>query len=91
MLLDEPTAGMGHDDVDRIVELIRRVRGGPHHPDGGAQPVGGGGLCDSITVLTRGAVLAEGDYADGVGEPRRDRRPIWERPRRCLRSPTAAR
>ena len=28
MLLDEPTAGMGHGDVDRIVELIRRIRAG---------------------------------------------------------------
>ena len=43
MLLDEPTAGMAHEDVDRIVALIRRVRAGAHHPDGGAQSVGGRG------------------------------------------------
>ena len=42
MLLDEPTAGMGHDDVDRIVELVKRVRARPHYPDGGAQSLGGG-------------------------------------------------
>ncbi len=41
MLLDEPTAGMGHDDVDRIVELIKRVSAKPHHPDGRAQFAGG--------------------------------------------------
>ena len=32
------------------------------------------GLCDTITVLTRGRVLAEGDYADGFEKPRSDRR-----------------
>jgi branched-chain amino acid transport system ATP-binding protein len=63
MLLDEPTAGMGHGDVDRIVELIRRVRGGRtilmvEHNLSVVE-----GLCDIITVLTRGRILAEGDYA----------------------------
>ena len=63
MLLDEPTAGMGHGDVDRIVELIRRVRGDRtilmvEHNLSVVE-----GLCDTITVLTRGRVLAEGDYA----------------------------
>jgi branched-chain amino acid transport system ATP-binding protein len=62
MLLDEPTAGMTHADVDRIVELIRRVRTGRtilmvEHNLSVVQ-----GLCDIITVLTRGRVLAEGDY-----------------------------
>ncbi|MGE0418450.1 MAG: ABC transporter ATP-binding protein [Acetobacteraceae bacterium] len=63
MLLDEPTAGMTHADVDRIVELIRRVRKGRtilmvEHNLSVVE-----GLCDRITVLTRGRVLAEGDYA----------------------------
>ncbi len=63
MLLDEPTAGMGHDDVHRIVELIGRVRAGRtilmvEHNLSVVE-----GLCDIITVLTRGRVLAEGDYA----------------------------
>jgi len=63
MLLDEPTAGMGHGDVDRIVELIQRVRKGRtilmvEHNLSVVE-----GLCDTITVLTRGRVLAEGDYA----------------------------
>ena len=40
MLLDEPTAGMGHDDVDRIVRSGPPRAAGPHHPDGGAQPLG---------------------------------------------------
>ncbi|MDW8443242.1 MAG: ABC transporter ATP-binding protein [Acetobacteraceae bacterium] len=63
MLLDEPTAGMTHEDVDRVVELIRRVRAGrtillvEHNLKVVA------GLSDTITVLTRGQVLAEGDYA----------------------------
>ena len=63
MLLDEPTAGMTHADVDRIVALIRRIRQGRtilmvEHNLSVVE-----GLCDTITVLTRGRVLAEGDYA----------------------------
>jgi branched-chain amino acid transport system ATP-binding protein len=63
LLLDEPTAGMTHEDVDRVVALIRRVRVGRtilmvEHNLSVVE-----GLCDRITVLTRGRVLAEGDYA----------------------------
>jgi len=62
MLLDEPTAGMAHEDVERIVALIRRIRTGRtilmvEHNLSVVE-----GLCDRITVLTRGRVLAEGDY-----------------------------
>lgn len=63
MLLDEPTAGMGHDDVTRIVELVQRMRNGRtilmvEHNLSVVE-----GLCDTITVLTRGRVPTEGDYA----------------------------
>lgn len=63
MLLDEPTAGMTHEDVDRIVALVKRVSAGRtvllvEHNLKVVQ-----GLCDYITVLARGSVLAEGDYA----------------------------
>ena len=63
LLLDEPTAGMGHDDVNRIVELVKRIRTGRtilmvEHNLSVVE-----GLCDTITVLTRGKVLTEGDYA----------------------------
>jgi branched-chain amino acid transport system ATP-binding protein len=69
LLLDEPTAGMTHGDVDRIVELIRRIRAGRtilmvEHNLSVVQ-----GLCDTITVLTRGRVLAEGDYASVSRNP----------------------
>ncbi len=69
MLLDEPTAGMTHADVERIVALIRRVRRGRtilmvEHNLSVVE-----GLCDTITVLTRGRVLAEGDYAAVSGNP----------------------
>jgi branched-chain amino acid transport system ATP-binding protein len=69
MLLDEPTAGMAHGDVDRIVELIRRIRVGRtilmvEHNLSVVE-----GLCDTITVLTRGRVLAEGDYAEVSRNP----------------------
>ncbi len=69
MLLDEPTAGMAHEDVDRIVQLIRRVRERRtilmvEHNLSVVE-----GLCDTITVLTRGRVLAEGDYASVSQNP----------------------
>jgi branched-chain amino acid transport system ATP-binding protein len=62
LLLDEPTAGMAHGDVDRIVDLIKRIRKGRtilmvEHNLSVVE-----GLCDTITVLTRGKVLAEGTY-----------------------------
>lgn len=69
MLLDEPTAGMAHEDVERVVGLIRRVRLGRtilmvEHNLSVVE-----GLCDTITVLTRGRVLAEGDYATVSRDP----------------------
>ncbi len=70
MLLDEPTQGMGAEDVDRIVELIRRVAKGrtvlmvEHNLSVVSR------LCDRITVLARGAVLSEGDYATVSADPR---------------------
>lgn len=69
MLLDEPTAGMAHGDVDLIVDLIRRIRKGRtilmvEHNLSVVE-----GLCDKITVLTRGKVLAEGDYAEVSKNP----------------------
>jgi branched-chain amino acid transport system ATP-binding protein len=63
MLLDEPTAGMGHEDIDMVVELIRRVSKDrtilmvEHNLKVVAN------LSDKITVLTRGQILTEGDYA----------------------------
>lgn len=62
MLLDEPTQGMGHEDIERVVELIRRVSANrtvlmvEHNLSVVSH------LCDRITVLQRGSVLAEGDY-----------------------------
>ena len=63
MLLDEPMAGMGHEDIDKIATLIKRVSANrtilmvEHNLHVVAN------LSDTITVLTRGQVLAEGDYA----------------------------
>jgi branched-chain amino acid transport system ATP-binding protein len=64
LLLDEPTAGMGLEDVVRMSRLIARVRTGrtivlvEHNLSVVAD------LCDRITVLQRGTVLVEGTYAD---------------------------
>jgi branched-chain amino acid transport system ATP-binding protein len=69
MLLDEPTQGMGHEDVDRVTALIQKVAAGrtilmvEHNMNVVA------GICDKITVLQRGAVLAEGPYAEVSANP----------------------
>jgi len=62
LLLDEPTAGMGHEDIDRIAALIRRVSQNRtilmvEHNLGVVAD-----LSDHITVLARGEVIAAGDY-----------------------------
>ncbi len=69
MLLDEPTQGMGHEDVGRVVELIRKVAANrtvlmvEHNMSVIAN------LSDMITVLARGTVLAEGPYAEVSKNP----------------------
>jgi branched-chain amino acid transport system ATP-binding protein len=69
LLLDEPTAGMTENDVARIVELIRRMRAGRTilMVEHNLSVVSG--LSDRITVLTRGRVLAEGDYQAVASDP----------------------
>ena len=69
MLLDEPTQGMGLEDVDRIKQLIRKVAATrtvlmvEHNMSVVAS------LADTITVLARGATLAEGPYAEVSKNP----------------------
>ncbi|HKX37599.1 MAG TPA: ABC transporter ATP-binding protein [Burkholderiales bacterium] len=70
MLLDEPTAGMTHEDVGRITALIRRVSANrtvlmvEHNLSVVST------LSSTITVLQRGEILAEGDYARVSKDPR---------------------
>jgi branched-chain amino acid transport system ATP-binding protein len=70
MLLDEPTQGMGHEDVDRVTQLIKKVSAGrtilmvEHNMNVVAS------IADTITVLQRGSILAEGPYQDVSGDPR---------------------
>ena len=64
MLLDEPTQGMGHEDVGRVTDLIKRAAANRtilmvEHNLGVVAH-----LSDTITVLARGSVLAEGTYAE---------------------------
>jgi branched-chain amino acid transport system ATP-binding protein len=69
LLLDEPTQGMGHEDVGRVVALIRRVAEGRtvlmvEHNLSVVQD-----LAHRVTVLARGSVLAEGSYAEVARNP----------------------
>lgn len=62
LLLDEPTAGMGLEDVDRTVELISRVRQGRTVVMVEHNMSVVGRLADTVTVLQAGKVLVEGPY-----------------------------
>mgnify|MGYP006281387299 FL=1 len=63
MLLDEPTQGMGHEDVDRVTQLIKKVSANrtilmvEHNMNVVSS------IADTISVLQRGQVIAEGPYA----------------------------
>ena len=69
LLLDEPTQGMGHEDVGRVTALIKKVSARrtvlmvEHNLSVVAD------LCHTITVLQRGAILAEGPYAEVSTDP----------------------
>ena len=70
ILLDEPTQGMGHEDIDRVKALIKRVAQGrtvlmvEHNMSVVSD------ISDRITVLQRGQVLAEGPYSEVSRDPR---------------------
>jgi branched-chain amino acid transport system ATP-binding protein len=69
MLLDEPTQGMGHEDVDRVTTLIRQAAADrtvlmvEHNMQVVAR------IADAITVLQRGQVIASGSYAEVSRDP----------------------
>ena len=69
MLLDEPTQGMGHEDVARVTQLIKKVSIGRtilmvEHNMGVVSSI-----ADRITVLQRGAIIADGPYAEVSNNP----------------------
>ncbi|ODV41412.1 ABC transporter ATP-binding protein [Cupriavidus sp. UYMMa02A] len=69
MLLDEPTQGMGHEDVEAVTALIKRVSAGrtvlmvEHNMSVVSS------IVDRITVLQRGVILAEGSYEEVSNNP----------------------
>jgi branched-chain amino acid transport system ATP-binding protein len=69
MLLDEPTSGMGHEDIGRIAALIKKVAAKrtvlmvEHNLSVVSD------LSDTITVLARGEVLTEGPYETVSKDP----------------------
>jgi len=69
LLLDEPTQGLGHEDVEQVTELIRRVAKGrtvlmvEHNMSVISK------ICDRVTVMQRGQVLAEGSYDEVSRNP----------------------
>jgi branched-chain amino acid transport system ATP-binding protein len=70
LLLDEPMAGLGREDIERCASLVQRLAVDrtvlmvEHNLSVVAR------LCDRITVLARGAVLAEGSYAEVSSDAR---------------------
>jgi branched-chain amino acid transport system ATP-binding protein len=70
LLLDEPMAGMGHEDIEPVVALIRNIAAGRtilmvEHNLSVVRD-----LCDTITVLQRGEVIAEGTYDEVSSDAR---------------------
>src|SRR5579862_271218 len=69
MLLDEPTQGMGHEDVDRVTALIRQAAANrtvlmvEHNMQVVAK------IADTISVLQRGQIIASGSYAEVSRNP----------------------
>jgi len=69
LLLDEPTSGMGHEDIEPVTQLIRSAANDrtvlivEHNLSVVSN------LCDWITVLQNGRVLAEGAYEDVSQNP----------------------
>ena len=69
MLLDERMAGMAAGDIQTIVDLIRQVSRGRtvlliEHNLGVVED-----LCNRVTVLARGTVLAKGDFQSVLANP----------------------
>jgi branched-chain amino acid transport system ATP-binding protein len=70
LLLDEPMAGIGREDLPRIIDLVRQIAKGrtvvmvEHNLSVVAN------LCDRVTVLQRGEILAEGSYAEVSADAR---------------------
>ncbi|MBV8427786.1 MAG: ABC transporter ATP-binding protein [Hyphomicrobiales bacterium] len=70
LLLDEPMAGIGREELPRIIDLVRQVAKGrtvvmvEHNLSVVAN------LCDRVTVLQRGEILAEGSYAEVSADER---------------------
>ena len=69
MLLDEPTQGMGHEDVGRVTQLIKKVSAGRtilmvEHNMGVVSSI-----ADRITVLQRGSIIADGPYDEVSNNP----------------------
>jgi branched-chain amino acid transport system ATP-binding protein len=69
MLLDEPTQGMGHEDVERVTELIHKVAQGRTviMVEHNMKVVSN--IADTISVLQRGEIIAEGDYQTVSNNP----------------------
>ncbi|MDE2607814.1 MAG: ABC transporter ATP-binding protein [Burkholderiales bacterium] len=69
MLLDEPTQGMGHEDVSRVTQLIKKAAEGrtvlmvEHNMNVVST------IADRITVLQRGTVIADGPYGEVSKNP----------------------
>ena len=78
MLLDEPTAGMGHEDIDRIAAADQARRGQPHRADGRAQSQRRRRAVGPHHRAGARRDPGRGRLRDGRRTTRRCSRPIWE-------------
>lgn len=70
LLLDEPLAGLGQEDVPVIIDLVRELAVGrsvlivEHNLSAVSQ------LCDTVSVLDRGMIIANGTYTFVAADPK---------------------
>jgi branched-chain amino acid transport system ATP-binding protein len=82
MLLDEPTQGMGHEDVGKVTALIKRAAADrtvlmvEHNMSVVAT------IADTITVMQRGRIIADGTYAEVSKQSAWSSRPTWDQGRK---------
>jgi branched-chain amino acid transport system ATP-binding protein len=70
LLLDEPTSGMGREDIGRVTDLIERVAAGRTVVMVEHNLAVVKGLCHRVTVLARGQIIARGTYDEVASDPR---------------------
>ena len=78
LLLDEPMAGMGHEDIDRIGAADQAGRGRPHRADGRTQSLRWSPICPTTSPCSRAGACSPKATTPPCRPTRKCAKPIWE-------------